>query len=692
MRIFFRILVISSVVFSALGFSLPSKAEELPSYIPFIAEIDNESDLADFEAEGGIVWRRRADMALLLMPESKEKTMMRKRAKGKLQKGRQLHPAMDIARTHFGAEEMHLGNGINSPYTGAGVVVGFCDIGFDPTHPNFVDKDGNCRVKKIVAYDERHAQRTELDHIVPYRQWGTDNSDMFHATHVAGIMAGSCRDTPYWGMAPDAEIVATLSTLYDVGLLMGIEDVIDYAKSVGKPAVVNLSVSDYLGPKDGSTLFNKYIDMLGQEAIICLSAGNNGNASASHRVTFSSAEPDYAFRIHSGDWAQYHVYGATEIWSADERPVALDLFLYDDEEYNTFYTRNIHDGKSEFQTEITPENDDEFAKYFNGAVSFHGEVNPRNNRWCTRIDYDITCDISNISGRWARYNIGLKVKGDEGVHADINCDGFMSRIVCLKGYKAPYSELSITDLAVNDNVICVGMYNNRSSEPLLDGTFREFDFEAPSTAIDSSYGTLLDGTVLPHTVAPGYGMISSFSSKYIDAHPEKITTLSDKISYRGHDYYWGNESGTSMASPYVAGSIACWLEADPSLNIARVHEILSATNRHDFPDAENPRNGRGWFDPYEGLKMVVGSASATPGIADESDIRLIYANGCIDILNPSSASYQFRIFNQDGSEAMPAISSNQNLNSILLDSLKKGVYIAVVKSDRNITNHLKIVK
>lgn len=69
-------------------------------------------------------------------------------------------------------------------------------------------------------------------------------------------MAGNGAGSPYVGIARDADIVVSTSTLTDVGLLAGVEDIIDYAKEVGKPCVINLSMGNYI--VNASVILKKY--------------------------------------------------------------------------------------------------------------------------------------------------------------------------------------------------------------------------------------------------------------------------------------------------------------------------------------------------------------------------------------------------------------------------------------------------
>ena len=66
--------------------------------------------------------------------------------------------------------------------------------------------------------------------------------------------------------------------------------------------------------------------------------------------------------------------------------------------------------------------------------------------------------------------------------------------------------------------------------------------------------------------------------------------------------------GTSQASPFMAGTIALWLQAYPYLTYEQVIEILQKTSRkHAKMDGKtwDARYGYGLVDAYEGLKEAL---------------------------------------------------------------------------------------
>lgn len=669
------------------------------TFTPSIVKFNSEADLDELEAQGVRILRHRGNLALALFPDQSGSTVSAKRrvrtrsGSVLVEAPRFAVPTMDEARKHFGADRIAAGENLPMPYTGKGVVTGFCDIYFDPMHINFFDAQGNSRVKKVVCYDELHGERTEMSTVAEYERWKTDNADGYHATHVAGIMAGSCFNG-YHGAAPDSEIVGTVSMLSDVGLLAGAEDIIDYAKSVGKPAVINMSVSSYTGPHDGTSLFSQYVALLGQDAIVCMAAGNEGNHPVSIPFTFSEDKKIIRTFVHSADWAQFDMVGYCDMWSADDRPFKARIAIYDEVAGRTIHECEMLDVSKDFTYRISAESDPEFGKYFTGYIDLIGTLNAENNR--RNILVALNAHTTELSGSntWARYTILLDAAGEPGVHVDLFADISGTRFVRYSSLNpAPGGELSVSDICTGENVVSVGMYVNRNGATNLDGETQDWGLKLGHIQVDSSYGTLLDGTVLPHTAAPGAALISSYSSYYVAAHPERRKNIFASLEKDGKTYYWGREGGTSMATPYVAGYIACWLEANPRLSVSDVLRIISDTNTEAPCEPEDPRNGQGWFHPYEGLLAAIEAAGVSQIASDVSESsapRLAMNSGNLEIFNPAALQATLTICEPSGKVVMKQQVSGSH-QTISLSALGKGIFIATVQTDSHYPATLKIM-
>ena len=611
----FRLLPILILATSFLpGFLQGKEREEL--FTPRIVKIGNEAEADSLRDAGVEIMRRRGDILLCLFPNAAT------RADGpKALPKRTIAPTLDVARTYFDAGSVQNGAAVGTPYTGKGVVVGLCDIGIDPLHPTFLDSEGKSRIKRVVQYVEREGIRLQLDGDEDYFRWKTDDPDMYHATHVCGILAGGGAGTPYSGIAPDAEIVATVSTLTEVGLLAGVEDIIDYAREEGKPAVINISVGSYVGPHDGSSLFSQYLDMCAEDAVIVLSSGNEGNARNTLLSDFTPGRQEISFRIGSADWTQFRMYGLTDIWSGSASPLSVSVGVYDVDMKETAWidTLSLAGGETvDYKWGSVGSEVDAWP--FEGEMAAEGGIDPENGRYRVTLGYEFLSPQPSTAGRWARYELAVRVSGVPGEEMEAYADGTYSRLMGLPGNPAPSTERTVSDLACGFNVVSVGMYGNRDSVPhshpeilLDDEVFQESTgYQAGATVIYSSYGRLRDGRMLPLTVAPGATLMSAGSRWFHELYPvHPHLRLCDTV--------WFDESGTSMSSPYVAGYIATWLEAVPELTSADVRRIISESNRIDIPDPDDPHNGCGYFDPVRGLKLALEEA----GVEDVTDAGLL---------------------------------------------------------------------
>ncbi len=575
-----------------------SAADSIPAYIPRIVKISDDAELDSLSNQGVEILRRRGDILLCFFPNTPTRS---NEARLRL---RPITPALDIAKCHFDAISIQDGSAVGTPYSGRGVVVGICDIGIDPLHPTFLDADGHSRIKRVVQYIEDDGRRIQLDGDDDYREWVTDNPDEYHATHVCGILAGNGAGTPYSGIATDADIVVSVSTLTEVGLLAGVEDIIDYAKEVGKPAVINISVGSYTGAHDGSSLFSQYLDMCADDAIILLSSGNEGTHKNTLISPFTQERNSVSFRLGNRSWDQYKMYGATEIWSGSNAPLSIFLGLYDTNQ-KTILTWEAPFSATEdrprsyvWDGTVSPDNVFPFV----GELEVEGEVNSENGRHCTILSYDFKSEEKSSEGEWARYELAIKVTGVPGDDVEVYADGIYTRLSGVSGSTQPATDRSVSDLACGFKVISVGMYGNRDSVPISGQDdeiyFQSSGYEHGATVKYSSYGTLRDERVHPLTTAPGATLISAASRPFFDLHPEHP-------HLRMPDSIWVDSGGTSMSSPYVAGYIATWLEAVPTLTGEDVMRIISASNRLDIPEPENPRNANGYFDPVKGLLMAM---------------------------------------------------------------------------------------
>lgn len=199
----------------------------------------------------------------------------------------------DTARAFHYVNEVHAGSGgLNSPYTGKNVIIGFVDTGIGFNHEDFKDSLGNTRV--LNYWDQSMPDNGQSPLPYAYGQvWDsseinaglcTSMDDTGHGSTVAGQACGNARaNGQNKGMAPDAKIVVVETDFTRPNWTLTVADACDYifgiADDMGLPAVVNLSLGSYLGSHDGNDpaaiAIESMLDAKPGRIVVC-AAGNSG--------------------------------------------------------------------------------------------------------------------------------------------------------------------------------------------------------------------------------------------------------------------------------------------------------------------------------------------------------------------------------------------------------------------------------
>ena len=574
-------------------------------YIPLIIDISDDSAIDDLTALGCVIYHRRDNLVLTSVPEdalSRLSAMSGSITRAEM--ARTACAAMDLARPATAVDAMYqTAEAAGLTADGSGVVVGLSDIGFDPHFIEFGD-----RVKQLSHYCAEKGQRTivsgeDLD------SWVTDNSNEHHATHVCGIMAGEAGYSPYYGIAGGADIIATTSELTEVGILAGVEDIIAYAKAAGKPAVVNLSLADYMGPHDGTDLFCQYLDKCADDAMIVLAAGNNGSRQISLRHSADEATPSVTVSIENNAWDAFTIDGYLDIWSADGTPVEAQVLIYDTVTKQYVYSSPWFG--SEPDTSLTIDaNDSEFAQYLRGSVIAAASLSPYSGRHNILMQISTKCAVTNPDSYTGRYLVGVSARTTPGNDIYLYTDGQYTwlRNPGIAGVTAGNSEHSISNMACSHRTISVGNYGTRNWAPIAMGGMQTWNNVVDEPLPSSSHGTIIDGRSLPHVCAPGAYIVAPLSGPYATYSTAATVTANHKVTVGGNTYYWTSMAGTSMAAPHVAGITACWLSIDPTLTPEQIRDIATATATP--PTTADSRWGAGLINALSGAASLMPSAVA----------------------------------------------------------------------------------
>lgn len=597
------------------GSTMPQTAEAQQQYIPAYIHLAPGADLQAIEACGARINLRAGNIVTAQVPLQAFAALQQTEGVEYVQAAVPVRPMLDKVREATGADKVHSGLELSSPYMGKGVVVGIIDAGFDYTHPAFFDWDRNeLRIKRVWEQNldggtppEGFTYGGELKTADEILAAEGDISGNSHGTHVAGIAAGSDTiNNPYYGIAPEAEIVLVSmgqSTENNVNLTDAIAYIFDYAGEQGKPCVINMSLGTQAGPHDGTSTFDVLADqMQGEGRLIIGSAGNFGGHNFHTSRTFASADdsPLRTFVEFKQTLSTTTMGGDLEIWGDNGTEYKAQIYTY-----NTFKKEKVDSA----DIDMTSQEVQEFElKGTIGSVLASAETSPLNGKQHVLV-------TSQLSGLRSQYQLGIEIApvkpGKVHVWADDTYLALTSGGV--EGFTDGDDELSLAEIGgTGKEIISVGAYVTRNEyKKQGDDMTHKLDEELNGIASFSSKGPAADGRIKPDITAPGCYIVSAVSSH------DAISAM-DVASYgewNGSNYYYAYMQGTSMAAPAVAGIVATWLQANPDLSPADIRGVLKKTAVHDeftgdLPEEGNHIWGLGKIDAWNGIKECIRLASA----------------------------------------------------------------------------------
>ena len=446
--------------------------------------------------------------------------------------------------------------------TGRGVFVAVIDTGIDIFHPDFIDDDGNTKIYEL--WDQTVSgtppspfvngnvyTREEINavlHSENGRRMFESRDNSGHGTHVASICAGRN------GVAPEAElIVVKLGDTRERGfprttqMMTALQYVISTSSKLTKPVAINISYGHNYGDHRGNSLLETFVSQItGQwKCSICIGTGNEGN---------------------SGRHKQGKIAAKTETILFDIAPFEQNLNLQIWKDFvDTFQMVLI--SPSGTRHEITDQQGKSQYMYGNTMIFvYNGYPTPYNVRQEIYFSF-IPMEGEYIeSGQWELQISPVDIRNGEyqmwlSVSAGSNQE---------TRFLEPDKVFTLTIPSTARNVISVGAYDVRYQ------TYADF----------SGRGDQKFCVNKPDLVAPGVGILAAAVG--------------------------GGESvlsGTSMATPFVAGSAALLMEwgiirgNDPYLYGERMKAYFhrGARQMNGFRDYPNDEIGYGRLCAAESL-------------------------------------------------------------------------------------------
>ena len=505
-------------------------------------------------------------------------------AVGYVEASRPTLPELDAAIPETKADKVHTGP---PGLRGAGVIVGVIDSGIDWRHGCFQDPTGKTRILRI--WDQNltpaagESSPAPFGHGVEYDRSAIDGAlrapnplsmvrhmddEMGHGTHVAGIAAGDGSSAgngkpafTFVGIAPEADlvIVANRVTTEAMGDSMGTLEAVGYifkvAEALGRPAVVNISQGDNLGPHDGSSLLERGIDNLlnAPGRALVKSAGNAANAGV--HATGQVAEG-------GSDVVQFL------IPVNDITPDTLDIWYPAADRLSLRITPPSGTASAEVApgTTVTDLNLSGGNKAFVDSVVHH----PQNGDNRIYVQLSRGSQTAIRPGTWSLTLIGRTVTDSGRWHA------WVERGQTVPQFIGSHSndEITISVPGTSRKVVTAASYITKGAGRGNLSTF-------------SSRGPTRDGRNAPTLAAPGQAITSAL------------------VGAAGTSQYQPM-SGTSMAAPHLSGVCALLLQSSPTLTQDDLVLLLTSSARLDSFTGGAPNNawGAGKVDAAAAVNSV----------------------------------------------------------------------------------------
>lgn len=491
-----------------------------------------------------------------------------------------LKPLMNVVRSSHQLSGPNYLGVVHKDYTNFGthlgddVVIGIVDTGIDWDHADFVTEGAPDTSRILFIWDQSDTggspgppggaytygtQWTQAhinDEIDGFpasfvRQQDTDG----HGTHVAGIAAGDGTATGnghaanrFVGMAPNADIIMVKTTWTDPAIVDGVNYIIDKAASLGKRAVINLSLGGHAGPHDGTSYLDTALGQIAASTPVIVAMGNEQQQVPHVKRTWTGTETE-TFQIQR--------YGSTEYLQAE--------FWFNSTDRYSVTASNLPSGGDQVTA-----NDGNYASGTIGTsnVQIWNATHTTNSNGhlnvFIQLDRNPTLSDTNFYIKFQRTVTGGNGRVD-GYNWYFDYSSFTTHVDWFGTIGEPATANNVISVAsfcgqnVWKTVDAPGVYNITTACPNL-GEVSTF----------SSRGPTRDGRDKPEITAPGQMVGSARSTDY--------TPGTGELEQDGVHMMF---QGTSMATPVVAGAVALKLQNDESLIPAQIKSALQTDAQAD---------------------------------------------------------------------------------------------------------------
>ena len=646
------------------GLKMVAEQEFVSAYIHF----NDAAGKAILENYGATIVSDFGNIVTATIPVDQLEALSNETAIKFIEIGTPVRKKMAAARIGGNVDKVQAGTGLSHPFLGTNVVVGVVDGGFQYNHINFYDLDNTSelRVKRVWKQNGNTKYTTQAT--IEAAKYDDSSDPSGHATHVTGIAAGSYSGNSYYGVAKDADIVMVSMGEANTDISNGVKYVFDYATEVGKPAVVNLSLGTHIGPHDGTSTFDRTCDaMQGAGRLLVGAASNEGDQRLYLEKTLAAsatATEAITFDTNYGDNGTY--YQEIDIWGDANQTYTIQVIITNSAGTTTLWSSDVVNA-----TTSTTKTYSSFSSAATGFIGLYAGKDGTNNKG------NVLLTTHNSS-----WSTGFKLNSTNKLKVIFTATTAGTIRSWADGYGSTWANGSTNSTAgelggSGKKIISVGAWTTTAKSG--------YGLTKNAIAGFSSKGPTADGRMKPDIAAPGAVLASSVpntSAVTGDQDFEQAATA----TVNSVKYYWGYMQGTSMASPFVTGVLATWLQANPSLTPEQVRDILSQTSSVDAYTGTCPNNtwGYGKIDAYAGLVKVI-ETTPIQNLETMPDAIIVYPNpnnGSFKVLfTETDENLLVSVYTINGQQLMTKRVGNVNVQETLdidLGSVNSGAYIVKI--------------
>jgi len=602
------------------------------------------------------------------------------------------------SRIRLHVNDVHQGKGdLPQAYTGKGVVIGVVDVGFEFNHICYRTYDGTNKTRVARIWHQKKSyggtSPEKYNYGVEYRPsegvMPTDKYDTtseFHGTHTSVTAAGSpAGNNKYYGMAPDADIVLVATDLAnDNHIVDAVKYIFDYAESVGKPCVVNMSIGSHNGPHDGQSAIDRAIaSMVGPGKIVVGAVGNEAGLNMHCSKTFT--ETDNTLRTMMAYTDGYNKATLTYFWGTPGTDFTVEAAIVDPTRKGRIVKTSgpITTSSSTKTLYLSDGETTEIEVIASPVVITEGGA-PQMTIQSTVYDlapnrkqaFIVHGENGQTVHLWNAANYHFFVNG--------NISGFTNGDdLCTAG------EIGGT----GEGVISVGSYDSDSimmidTDPnpvglnvALMARNAGVSFYTGQRSTFSSRGPTADGRMKPEVMAPGMMIISGYNQYCEAGSMGGYEIIRPAVDPDGNKYYYEISMGTSQATPAVTGTVALWLEANPALSPDDIRGVLSRTCDHDSFTGNEPNNdtGYGKLNAYAGIRDILGLTAAIDDVAVSDKATRVWVENGNTIYCVCEGRADVTIHSISGA-TMGSYTVTPDTRTIDASGLSAGVYVVRVAS------------